>query len=166
MQILIVLKFIRNFIDENPLCCCSEEISEVKQAVAREGDDIKLRQKSSSLSICAAEGPYSGKYIIGVPEDYPDTRVRWVALMLSVPLTKNNIALTIEWCRKIADSSVYTPTIEVYNELLANILSTQFLCRLMFLLLKHHYQFLYLTCLHKDLYYALYSRCKCWEFAM
>lgn len=74
-QILLVLKFVRNFIDENPLCCCSEEISEVKRTVAHESDYIKLRQKNSSLTLSATEGPYTGKYSVGVPDDYPETRV-------------------------------------------------------------------------------------------
>ncbi|KAA0200494.1 hypothetical protein HAZT_HAZT008718 [Hyalella azteca] len=73
-QILHVLKFVRNFIDENPLCCCSEEISELKQKIARPSDEIKLKQKTSSILVITMEGEYSCKYNITVPEDYPDTR--------------------------------------------------------------------------------------------
>ncbi|KAF2351723.1 Ubiquitin-conjugating enzyme/RWD-like [Trinorchestia longiramus] len=74
-QILHVLKFIRNFIDENPLCCCSEEISVLKQKIARPCDEIKLKQKTSSIIAIASEGKYCAKYSIAIPEDYPDTRV-------------------------------------------------------------------------------------------
>ena len=34
-QILFATKFIRQFIEENPLCCCAEEISRVKKEYPR-----------------------------------------------------------------------------------------------------------------------------------
>ncbi|XP_047736743.1 uncharacterized protein LOC108682861 isoform X2 [Hyalella azteca] len=84
-QILHVLKFVRNFIDENPLCCCSEEISELKQKIARPSDEIKLKQKTSSILVITMEGEYSCKYNITVPEDYPDTRVSLTEVSSSYP---------------------------------------------------------------------------------
>ena len=74
---MVVLKFIRVFIDENPLCCCSEEITKVKREVSTKNDEIKLRQKNSSLTLISTEKKYRHKMRIIVPEDYPDTRVRY-----------------------------------------------------------------------------------------
>lgn len=74
-QILAVLKFVRSFIDENPLCCCSDEISKVKASVATPTDEIKLRQKTSSLLILSTHNNYKSKLRIVVPENYPDNQV-------------------------------------------------------------------------------------------
>ena len=49
-QILEVVKFARKFIDDNPLCVCSEEINAIKQTILNpEKDEIKLKQKTSQL---------------------------------------------------------------------------------------------------------------------
>jgi len=73
---MVVLKFIESFMDEHPLLCCSEEISKIKQEVAGENDEIKLRQKSSSIILISSHEKYSAKLKLVIPEDYPDTQVR------------------------------------------------------------------------------------------
>ena len=74
-QIMAVLKYISTFLDEHPLCSCSEEISGIKKSVIHQQDEIKLKQKTSSLSLIVTEKQYRAKYNISVPEDYPDIRV-------------------------------------------------------------------------------------------
>ncbi|ROT79074.1 uncharacterized protein [Penaeus vannamei] len=74
-QVLHVLRFVRNFIDENPLCCCSEEISNVRKKLIAGSDELKLRQKTSSVVVKVQEGQYVMKYNITVPENYPDKQV-------------------------------------------------------------------------------------------
>ncbi|MCL4129367.1 UNVERIFIED_CONTAM: hypothetical protein GTU68_048749 [Idotea baltica] len=73
-QVMKVLKFVSNFIDENPLCCCSEEISCIRKLLIG-NDELKLRQKSSSVLLKVLEGNYVLKYNITVPKNYPDSKV-------------------------------------------------------------------------------------------
>uniref|UniRef100_A0A0P4VWB3 RWD domain-containing protein n=1 Tax=Scylla olivacea TaxID=85551 RepID=A0A0P4VWB3_SCYOL len=75
-QVLHVLRFVRNFIDENPLCCCSEEISNVKKKLIEGTDELKLRQKTSSVVLKVKEGQYYLKYNLTVPENYPDQQIK------------------------------------------------------------------------------------------
>lgn len=74
-QILPLLKFIQTFIDENPLSCCYDEISLLKEKVLNltgdSGDEFRLKQKSSSLTFKATQGSYFLKLSVLVPEDYP-----------------------------------------------------------------------------------------------
>ena len=72
---MIILKFVKTFMDDHPLCCCSEEISDIKKSVLREGDEMKLKQKTSSLTVVISEQEYKSKYNINVPDDYPDSGV-------------------------------------------------------------------------------------------
>lgn len=74
-QVLNVLRFVRTFIDENPLCCCSEEISTIKKKLIMGSDELKLRQKTSSVVLKVIQGSYFIKYNIVVPENYPDNKV-------------------------------------------------------------------------------------------
>ena len=48
-QILPIATFIRKFIDDNPLCVCSDEISKIKRTMLVESDEIKLKQKTSQV---------------------------------------------------------------------------------------------------------------------
>lgn len=75
-QILKVLKLVRIFIDENPLSCCYDEISEIKKDLLSEGDEIKLRQKNSTVSLRVCLGKYYLRTKIRVPDDYPIISVR------------------------------------------------------------------------------------------
>lgn len=56
-QVLAIATFIRKFIDDNPLCVCSDEISTVKRTMLREGDEIKLKQKTSQVSVASRVRP-------------------------------------------------------------------------------------------------------------
>ena len=74
-QVLPTLKLIRNFIDENPLICCYDEISSLKRILAND-DELKLRQKHSSIGLKVQQGLYYLKAKIEVPNNYPNSCVR------------------------------------------------------------------------------------------
>lgn len=73
-QVLPILKFIRNFIEENPLICCYDEISTLKKFLEEE-DELKLRQKNSTISLKVQRELYYFKAKIEVPDNYPTTCV-------------------------------------------------------------------------------------------
>lgn len=73
-QVLPILKFIRNFIDENPLICCYDEISTVK-AFLEVDDELKLKQKQSAITLKLHQGLYSFKTKLEIPDSYPDSCV-------------------------------------------------------------------------------------------
>jgi hypothetical protein len=75
-QILLVLKFITKFIDENPLCCCSKEISTIKRNLLNDSDVIKLKQKTSSISLLLKEGAYYFNCNLLILHDYPESAVK------------------------------------------------------------------------------------------
>jgi hypothetical protein len=66
---------IRNFIDENPLSCCYNEIAAIKKNLS-EADELKLKQKTSSLSLKVSQGEYYLRTRILVPDIYPEHSVR------------------------------------------------------------------------------------------
>ena len=74
-QVLTILKFIRNFIDENPLSCCYNEIATIKKDLS-DSDELKLKQKTSSLNLKVSQGSYFFRAKIRVPEEYPENSVR------------------------------------------------------------------------------------------
>lgn len=69
-----MLKFLSNFIEENPLICCSEEIASIRKQL-EENDELKLKQKSSSVFLKLVEGNYFLKYSIIIPKNYPESKV-------------------------------------------------------------------------------------------
>ncbi|XP_063987514.1 uncharacterized protein LOC135167839 [Diachasmimorpha longicaudata] len=73
-QVLPTLKFIKNFIDENPLICCYDEINSVKELL-KEKDTLKLRQKLSTINLEVHQGLYYYKTKLIVPDDYPSSSV-------------------------------------------------------------------------------------------
>ena len=50
-QVIAIATFIRKFIDDNPLCVCSDEISQIKRTKLGENDEIKLKQKTSQVIV-------------------------------------------------------------------------------------------------------------------
>nr|CAD7432233.1 unnamed protein product [Timema monikensis] len=73
-QVLLVLKFVRNFLEEHPLSCCYDEISEIKRHLT-DFDELKLKQKASSISLKILEGRYYFKSKVAVPDIYPETSI-------------------------------------------------------------------------------------------
>ncbi|XP_014666702.1 PREDICTED: uncharacterized protein LOC106808481 [Priapulus caudatus] len=73
-QVLLTLKFVRTFIDENPLCVCSDEISRTKRMLS-DGDDCKLKQKSGLVLLRACQGLYFIDVKLSLPDTYPEEQV-------------------------------------------------------------------------------------------
>ncbi|KAH0956514.1 hypothetical protein HN011_002291 [Eciton burchellii] len=73
-QVLPILKFIRNFIEENPLICCYDEISMLKKLLC-DKDKLKLKQKNSAVNLTVHQGLYYFKSKLEVPDNYPSACV-------------------------------------------------------------------------------------------
>lgn len=75
-QILTLCKFIRKFIDDTPLCVCTEEIQHIKRNLISEQDEVKLKQKTSQVILKMKEREYMLTVKIFVPDNYPFDRVQ------------------------------------------------------------------------------------------
>lgn len=73
-QVLLILKFIRNFIEENPLICCYDEISALKKLLG-DKDELKLKQKNSYIYLTLYQGLYHFKTKLEIPNNYPSNCV-------------------------------------------------------------------------------------------
>jgi hypothetical protein len=55
-QVILLINFVKNFLTENPLCVCSEEILTVKKKFLQSEDTVNLKQKTSQvvyrISVC------------------------------------------------------------------------------------------------------------------
>ncbi|KAL6432094.1 hypothetical protein ACFW04_006664 [Cataglyphis niger] len=69
-QVLPILKFIRNFIEENSLICCYDEISTLKKLLG-EKDELKLKQKNSYICLTLYQDLYYFKTKLDIPDNYP-----------------------------------------------------------------------------------------------
>jgi len=83
-QVLKLLKFLKSFLDDNPLSVCSEEVSLIKRELG-ECDQIKLKQKTSSLSIHVVKDSYFLKIKVYIPEEYPEQQVQIEILECNFP---------------------------------------------------------------------------------
>lgn len=75
-QVMKILHFIHNFVVETPLCCCYNEISNLKKLLTSDKDELKLRQKTSSIFLKVVSECYYLKAKIIVPDNYPELSVR------------------------------------------------------------------------------------------
>lgn len=73
-QILKAAQYINNFISENPLCVCYDEIAEIKKQICAR-DEIKLKQKTSTIYLKIVEGNYFIKVKLLIPDAYPSQSV-------------------------------------------------------------------------------------------
>ncbi|XP_059079589.1 uncharacterized protein LOC131877807 [Tigriopus californicus] len=76
-HILPMVKFINKFLDENPLSCCADEISEVKAKLDGE-ERLKLSQKTASMSLFLKRRQYFLKLKFAVPPNYPIQQIQVV----------------------------------------------------------------------------------------
>lgn len=74
-QILPLLKFLNTFLEENTLSICYDEISKIKGLLS-DKDEIKLKQKTSAISLIITKGLYFFKAKLTVPIEYPLKAVR------------------------------------------------------------------------------------------
>ena len=89
-HVLKTLKYINQYIDEHPLCCCVDEIANVKKLMDSDKtsetstnskeleskDKIKLSQKTSTISLHVYKDEYFIKTKIKIPDDYPENQIR------------------------------------------------------------------------------------------
>lgn len=69
-QVLLLIKFLRNFIDEHPLSCCYDEINDLKNLL-NEDDVLKLKQKTSSIVFNIQSKKYYLNFRVVIPDNYP-----------------------------------------------------------------------------------------------
>lgn len=69
-QVLKLLKFVRAFIDDNPLSCCFDEINALKKNIGETGE-LKLKQKHSLIVLNLIQGKYFLNAKAIVPDNYP-----------------------------------------------------------------------------------------------
>nr|CAB3261955.1 uncharacterized protein LOC100177726 [Phallusia mammillata] len=75
-QVVLLIKFLRKFLDENPLLPCRDELTAVKKNILQEGvDSIKMKQKQGQVSVHVKQEQYFLKCTMVVPENYPIDRV-------------------------------------------------------------------------------------------
>ncbi|KAF6036413.1 hypothetical protein EB796_005278 [Bugula neritina] len=70
-QVMPMLLFIRKFIDDNPLCVCRGEVAHIQKNLLEPGDALKLKQKTSQISLTICGGQYFIKMLFTVPDLYP-----------------------------------------------------------------------------------------------
>ncbi|KAK7108434.1 hypothetical protein V1264_016176 [Littorina saxatilis] len=83
-QVVHMMNFINTFLDENPLCVCSEEIAFIKKNLLTPEDDIKLKQKSSQIVLKFRQQNYFMNIVVNVPETYPLKQI-------TVEITEHNL---------------------------------------------------------------------------
>jgi len=105
-QALFVVKFISKFIEDNPLCCCSEEIAKVKSLLGPD-DTMKLSQKSSTVTITVTKEGYSLSCKVTIPHNYPTDRVDVQATNCNFPRVFR--VWFVENCKELARRCVEAP---------------------------------------------------------
>lgn len=55
LQVLVLVKFVNEFIISNPFIVCSDELSFVKKQLQREGDEVKVKQKAGVIQYKACQ---------------------------------------------------------------------------------------------------------------
>ena len=109
-QLLPLAKFISRFLEENPLSCCSAELSRVRQLLA-EGDELKLKQKTSTVSLALRGGQYQYRAHLQVPDDYPRQRVAVEERWSNLPATLRRwlTGQAAEVCRRCVEPPLRPP---------------------------------------------------------
>lgn len=72
-----VLQFLQQYVKDNPLCVCFDEIQQLRKDVGPDlsADQLKLKQKSGTVQFTAKGGDYYYTVKALVPEDYPQRYV-------------------------------------------------------------------------------------------
>ena len=55
-QVLVLVKFVNEFIVSNPFIVCSDELSFIKKQLYREKDEMKVKQKTGVIHYKAYQG--------------------------------------------------------------------------------------------------------------
>ncbi|XP_011199971.2 uncharacterized protein LOC105223814 [Bactrocera dorsalis] len=72
-QGLHVLRFVQQYLTENPLCVCFDEIQDLRRDLGTDAtpDQLKLKQRHSIVQLTAKGGEYYYKVSAFLPKDYP-----------------------------------------------------------------------------------------------
>ncbi|XP_071791806.1 uncharacterized protein [Asterias amurensis] len=74
-QVMHMLKFIRQFIDDNPFTPCSNELTYIKKELVMEQDTFKTKQKAGVIIYTIKMSDYYFKVKLTVPDNYPEEPV-------------------------------------------------------------------------------------------
>lgn len=101
-QILHTVNFVRNFVIENPLCVCSEEIASMKKDLLEDCDRLKLKQDTSQILLKIVQEQYVMNLTVTVPDLYPTDQVKIEAAESNFPdlLKKFFVGQAVEIARK------------------------------------------------------------------
>lgn len=78
-----MLKFIDNYLNENPLCVAYDEIATIKKLLRPKSDsknsggELKCSQKTSSVTLNVIGGDYYYKVKFHIPDTYPSQCIGW-----------------------------------------------------------------------------------------
>nr|XP_039253853.1 uncharacterized protein LOC120330929 isoform X1 [Styela clava] len=75
-QIILILKFLQQFLDDNPLLPCREEWAYIKKNILEECDSDKVKQKKGMIQVKATRGNYFLKIQATIPNNYPEEPVK------------------------------------------------------------------------------------------
>lgn len=50
LQVVSAIKFVNNFMQDNPLLVCADEISKIKKTLVQEQDEFKVKQKAGVIT--------------------------------------------------------------------------------------------------------------------
>eukprot|EP00096_Caligus_rogercresseyi_P010999 TRINITY_DN4182_c0_g1_i1.p1 TRINITY_DN4182_c0_g1~~TRINITY_DN4182_c0_g1_i1.p1 ORF type:complete len:338 (+),score=90.32 TRINITY_DN4182_c0_g1_i1:392-1405(+) len=107
-RVLTSIAFISKFFEENPLACCSDEISRIRSKMNEAQDKLKLSQKSSSISLSiSAPNCYFYKLKINIPFEYPAKQTTFEDVETNFPRVFK--AWFTEQSREIARRCVVPP---------------------------------------------------------
>lgn len=80
-QALLVLSFAQQYLLDNPLCVCLDEIKQLRMDLKSDeqadnrGSQLKLKQRTSSVELIARGGNYVYRVTAAVPDSYPNQSV-------------------------------------------------------------------------------------------
>ncbi|XP_068150495.1 uncharacterized protein [Drosophila tropicalis] len=98
-QSFLVLAFTQQYLTDNPLCVCLDEIKQLRMDIKAqetlskspqqhtESSQLKLRQKNSSVELTARGGAYIYRIIATVRDDYPMQSVELKCQDSNLPVT-------------------------------------------------------------------------------
>ncbi|CAH1798516.1 unnamed protein product [Owenia fusiformis] len=75
-QIILIAKFVDQFLEENPLCVCSDEISYIKNKLITEKDEFKLKQKNSQVIMKLSQDNYYFTVKCSIPLGYHSEQMK------------------------------------------------------------------------------------------
>lgn len=101
-QVVPVIKFVNRFLDENPLCVISDEISAIKRDLMTEEDELKLKQKESKVALKITQGAYFFHLRFLVPDKYYSDQLKVELVEQNFPdvIRQNLLGNAIEITRK------------------------------------------------------------------